>query len=464
MLFSSVTFLFYFLPVVLALYYLMPRTWGKNIILFAAGMVFYAWGAGLLIALLLLIGFITWLSGWLIVRSRLRKLMAVAGVAVLIAVLFYYKYLGFLIDSLIYLGVSELPRLKILLPAGVSFFIFQAVSYIVDVYRKNARHEKNPVYVILYISMFPQLLSGPLVRYHQLKDSLHARSFDPDLMSSGVRRFIIGLSKKVLLADPLGLLADQILHSEWSMAGPSVAWIGIIAFTLQLYFDFSGYTDMAVGTGRMLGFRLPENFNFPYISRSISEFWRRWHMSLSGWLNEYLFTPLSLSFRRMRKAGVFLALMITFTLCGIWHEPGWNFLIWGAMHGLFLGAEQWFLKSFIQKIKIFGIIYALLIVILSFVFVFTDHPAQAMDYFGLMFGMNGKGTLGPLNFVGPHHLTLLLLGVFFCIPWHETKVFRSERFRKAKEVLSVCAIVVLLLLSAMAVTTQTYNPFLYFKF
>jgi alginate O-acetyltransferase complex protein AlgI len=316
-LYSSVTFLLYFLPLLLLAYYLLPKTWSKNVLLFGASIVFYGWGAGKLVVLLLAVGSLAWLFSFFILKTRFKKLLLTLGILVFLAVLVYYKYLGFIVDNLIYAGVKGLPELKIALPTGVSFFIFQAISYCIDVYRKGSRFEKNPLYVILYISMFPQLMSGPLVRYHAMEPQLRARNFDSDLFVSGIRRFIIGLAKKVLLANPLGLLVAQIMGTEAQFIGPSVAWIGIFAFTLQLFFDFSGYTDMAIGVGRMLGFNLPENFDFPYISRSISEFWRRWHMSLSNWLSDYIFMPLSLSLRRWRKAGVFVALMVTFTICGI---------------------------------------------------------------------------------------------------------------------------------------------------
>jgi alginate O-acetyltransferase complex protein AlgI len=454
-LFSSVTFLFYFLPLLLVLYYIVPRTWAKNVVLFAASVGFYAWGAGKLVALLLAVGLLAWVFSYLISKSRRKKTLLIIAII---------TFLGVLIDGLIYVGAESLPELKILLPAGVSFFIFQAISYNIDVYRKPSRFEKNPAYVILYVCMFPQLLSGPLVRYHALEAQFRKRSFDFDLFVSGIRRFIIGLGKKVLLADPIGKLVDQIMDLDAYLISPSLAWIGIIAFTIQLYFDFSGYTDMAVGVGRMLGFKLPENFNFPYISKSISEFWRRWHMSLSNWLADYLFMPLSLSFRRLKKAGVFLALMITFTLCGIWHQPGWNFLIWGAIHGLFLGLEAIFLKKYLEKIKVVSILYTLLIIVTSFVFVRTDTVQEALMYLSLMFTPAGEMALGPASFVANQHIVLLALGVLFCLPIHQGSLFKRKRLAGFFKVSSVILLIFVFLLSAMAVTSQTFNPFLYFKF
>ena len=280
------------------------------------------------------------------------------------------------------------------MPAGLSFFIFQAISYNIDVYRRNSRFEKNPVYVILFICMFPQLISGPLVRYHQLQEQLKNRSFNFVRFTEGVRRFIMGLAKKVLIANPLSLLVGQIMGTDINLISPAVAWIGMIAFTLQIFFDFAGYTDMAIGVGKMLGFDLPENFNFPYISRSISEFWRRWHMTLSAWLRDYIFMPLSLGMRRWGKTGVFISLMITFTVCGMWHGATWNFMIWGVIQGLFLGIEQLFLGKYLERLKGGSIVYTLLIVMTGFVFVRTENLNCAFNYLSAMFT---SGSITPLG-------------------------------------------------------------------
>jgi len=448
----------------LAVYYILPSVKLKNAFLLLASMVFYAWGEGRLLILLLAIGISAWGFSYLIVRTRFKKLVIYVAVIAYIMVLVYYKYLGFIISNFIFAGLGGLSKLTFVMPIGVSFFSFQAISYVLDVYRKNENYERNPVYVMLYITMFPQLISGPLVRYSQMAQQLKSRSFDFERFTEGIRRFIIGLAKKVLIANPLGLLVAEIMKTEIHLVGPSVAWVGIIAFTLQLYFDFSGYTDMAIGVGKMIGFELPENFNYPYISRSITEFWRRWHMTLSGWLRDYVFMPLSLNMRRWRRAGVSLSLLITFTLCGIWHSPGWNFLIWGAVHGLFLGAEQLFLGKYLSKLKALSIFYTLLIVTTSFVFVCVKDTHQALSYLAVMLSPAGIKALGPEAFLGNQHIALIILGIVLCIPLPEITIFKKKNLLYAMQVVGLFFLMIIFLLSAMAITSETYNPFLYFKF
>lgn len=464
MVYSSVIFIFYFLPLLLAGYYLLPRTWAKNILLFLVSLLFYAWGAGSLAILLLAVGVSAWLFSFLIVRSKYKKLFLSLAVIVFVGVLVYYKYLGFILDNLIYSSISVSPVMKIVMPAGLSFFIFQAISYNIDVYRKNSRFEKNPVYVVLFICMFPQLISGPLVRYHQLQEQLKKRRFDFETFAEGVRRFIIGFAKKVLIANPLSLLVTQIMDTDIHLVSPAVAWTGIIAFTLQLFFDFAGYTDMAIGVGKMLGFKLPENFNFPYISRSISEFWRRWHMTLSAWLRDYIFMPLSLSLRRWRKSGVFISLMITFTICGMWHGATWNFVIWGAIQGLFLGLEQLFLDKYLSRLRKVSIVYTLLIVMTGFVFIRTANISDAWHYLAAMFTPGDVTPLGINAFLTNHYKLLLLLGVVFSIPIRLPKQLQATRFERIKKWTGAVLLVLIFLLSVMAVTTEAYNPFIYFRF
>ncbi len=464
MLYSSVTFLFYFFPLFLVAYYLVPRTWAKNLVLFAASLVFYIFGAGQLVVLLFAIGIIAWVFSWLIAKTQLKKTFIFLAVIVYIGILIYYKYLGFITENLIYAGVKGLPDIKSVMPAGVSFFIFQALSYNIDVYRKNSRFEKNPSYVILYICMFPQLMSGPLVRYHSIEPQLKSRTFDFNMFSDGIKRFIIGLAKKVLIANPIGLLVNQIMNTELHYLSPLTAWIGIIAFTLQLYFDFSGYTDMAIGVGKMLGFNLPENFNFPYISRSISEFWRRWHMTLSAWLRDYVFMPLSLSLRRWKNLGVFVSLLLTFTLCGIWHNPGWNFLIWGAIHGIFLGLEPLFFNKFLAKLKGWATIYTLFIITTSFVFIRTANIHQAFDYLRVMFTTADSTALSAAAFLSKQHIILIILAIFFSLPLKQFFVLKTKKMAHIFNAFSIVFLLAIFLLSAMAITSETYTPFLYFKF
>ena len=464
MVYSSVVFLFYFLPVVLGVYYLLPQIRLKNTFLLLASMVFYGWGEGKLLILLLTIGLSAWGFSYLIARTRFKKIFIYIAVIAYILVLIYYKYLGFIISHFIFAGFGGLSGLTFVMPIGVSFFIFQAISYVLDVYRKNSSFEKNPAYVLIYITMFPQLISGPLVKYSEIEPQLKLRTFDFDRFADGVRRFIIGMAKKALIANPLGLLVKEIMNSEIYLLGPMTLWVGIIAFTLQLYFDFSGYTDMAIGVGKMLGFNLPENFNYPYISRSISEFWRRWHMTLSGWLRDYVFMPLSLNLRRWRNMGVFISLMVTFTLCGIWHSSGWNFLIWGALHGFFMGIERLFLGKYLEKLKAVSIFYTLFIIMTSFVFVSAKDFPQALGYLSVMFSPAKDTALGLESFLGSQHVALIIIGIIFCVPLPQISFLKKKNFVNAMQLVEIVFLMILFLLSAMAITSETYNPFLYFKF
>lgn len=464
MVYSSVVFVFYFLPLLLAGYYLLPKIWAKNILLFIFSLLFYAWGAGSFVIMLIAVGVSAWIFSYFISKSQLKRLYLLMAVIVYVGILIYYKYLTFIIDNLIYSGISGLPVLKIVMPAGLSFFIFQAISYNIDVYRRNSRFEKNPVYVILFICMFPQLISGPLVRYHQMQEQLKQRSFNFERFTEGIRRFIIGLAKKVLIANQLSLLVTKIIDTNISLISPAVAWIGIIAFTLQLFFDFAGYTDMAIGVGKMLGFDLPENFNFPYISRSISEFWRRWHMTLSAWLRDYLFMPLSLNMKRWGKTGVFIALMITFTICGMWHGATWNFLIWGALQGVFLGLEQLSLGKYLARLKGFSIVYTLMIVMTGFVFVRTANINDAYHYLVAMFTPGDITPLGISAFLTNQYKVLIPLGILFSIPVKLPKQWQAVRFERAKQWIIAFLLILIFLLSVMSITTETYNPFIYFRF
>jgi alginate O-acetyltransferase complex protein AlgI len=464
MIFSSIPFLFFFLPLLLAAYYQLPKVWAKNILLFIVSMLFYAWGAGKLVILLLAVGCGAWLFSLLIAKTHFKKLFLVIAIVAYIAVLVYFKYLGFIIDNLIYAGIKGLPQTGMLSTIGVSFFIFQAIAYNIDVYRKKERFEKNPAYLLLYITMFPQLISGPLVRYNELEQQLRQRSFEFNRFAEGVRRFIIGLGKKVLIANPLSLLVNQVLGTDISLISPGVAWTGIIAFTLQLFFDFSGYTDMAIGAGKMLGFDLPENFNYPYISKSITEFWRRWHMTLSAWLKDYLFMPLSLGLRRWRNAGVFIALMVTFTICGIWHGPTWNFIIWGAVQGLFLALEQVFLLKYLNKLRAASIIYTMLVVMTGFVFVMTKDLTAAVHYLNSMFTCGNITPLGISSFMNAEYILLFILGILFCIPVPLPACLKSGKMAVAVDVIKKVLLLAVLLLSVIAMTTEAYNPFIYFRF
>ncbi len=464
MVYSSIVFIFYFLPVFLAGYYLLPKLWAKNILLFVFSLAFYFYGAGNLVVLLLTIGFLAWFFSFLIAKTNFKRGFLILAILVFLGILIYNKYLGFIIDNLLYTGLFNLPKIHILASLGVSFFTFQAISYNIDVYRKNKRFEKNPAYIMLYITMFPQLISGPLVQYQQLQTQLKNRTFNLTLFSEGVRRFMMGLGKKVLIANQLGYLVAQVVDNNMIVISPLVAWVTMVVFTVQIYFDFSGYTDMAIGVGKMLGFNLPENFNYPYISKSITEFWQRWHMSFAAWIREYIFTPLALQMRYWGKVGIVIALMITFTVCGMWHGPTWNFLLWGLVQGIFLSLEELFLLKFLKKLKGFSVIYTLFIILTCVVFFRTENVNHAFSYLSVMFSPAKAGALGLDAFFTVEHAVILFIGIFLCIPINLPARFTAGKTGTTLRIIGTVLLVIVFLLAVMRLVTETYNPFIYFKF
>ena len=386
------------------------------------------------------------------------------AITTFLGILIYYKYYGFIIDNLIYAGVKGVHQIKMASSIGLSFFTFQAISYNIDVYRKNKYFEKNPANVMLYLTMFPQLILGPLVRYHLIEQQLKSRKIEFVKFTEGIKRFIIGLAKKVLVANQIGYLIDRIMDTDLKMISPAVAWVGMLTFAIQLLFDFSGYTDMAIGVGKMLGFDLPENFNYPYISRSITEFWRRWHLTLSSWIKDYIFNPLAMSMRYWGRAGIFIALIITFLICGIWHGPKWNYALWGVAHGLFLGLEELFMLKYIKRLKFFGLFYTWFILIICGVLFRTIDLNQSAEYYSVMFNFTKTGGLGLNCFFMNEHTLILILGMVFCIPISIPKKFKTGRRGDIIQIVGVVLLVILFLLSIMRLVADTNNPFLYFKF
>jgi len=340
--FSSVTFVFYFLPLVLVAYLLLPA---RNIVLLFASLVFYAWGETYFIAVLMVSIGLNYLFGILIEKSYDEKRRTTAlflGLGADLGLLCLFKYLNFIADNLnVFLstgGYAPIEIHHIHLPLGISFFTFQAMSYLVDVYRRTVPAERNIFNLGLYIAMFPQLVAGPIVRFNQIADQLHKRSVTTDAFSLGVRRFVVGLGQKMLIANILAVPADAIFAVPSEGLTPAIAWLGVVAYTLQIYFDFAGYSNMAIGLGHMFGFTLPENFNYPYIAQSITEFWRRWHISLSRWFRDYLYIPLGGN--RKGSYRTYANLFVVFFLCGLWHGASWNFVVWGLFHGFFLVVER----------------------------------------------------------------------------------------------------------------------------
>ena len=462
MLFSSIPFAFYFLPAVLALYFAVPFRF-KNAVLLVFSLVFYAWGEPgylLLMAVSILLG---WLFGLLIGKYRgtaRARLFLVLSVAVSLGLLGWFKYADFAVNTLNALGLN-LPLPHVALPIGISFYTFQILSYTIDVYRGDALPQRSPVDFGAYVSMFPQLIAGPIVRYSDVARQLKHRTHSLEKASLGVRRLLIGLGKKVLIANQLGQLT--VLFRESRQPSVLYVWIYAAAFALQIYFDFSGYSDMAIGLGKIFGFDLLENFNYPFISRSISEFWRRWHMSLGGWFRDYLYIPLGGN--RVSRPRWALNLLVVWSLTGLWHGAAWNFVLWGLLFALLLALEKLWLGRLMEKLPGWLVrIPVLAVLLVSFVLFNADSLSQALSDTAGMFGLGGlpltsADTLYHLRSYGP----LLLLAMVGATPLPRNAVRRLEGSRVLPwlEPVALCA---LLLAVTAFLVSGSFNPFLYFRF
>ena len=462
MLFSSIPFAFYFLPAVLALYFAVPFRF-KNAVLLVFSLVFYAWGEPgylLLMAVSILLG---WLFGLLIGKYRgtaRARLFLVLSVAVSLGLLGWFKYADFAVNTLNALGLN-LPLPHVALPIGISFYTFQILSYTIDVYRGDALPQRSPVDFGAYVSMFPQLIAGPIVRYSDVARQLKHRTHSLEKASLGVRRLLIGLGKKVLIANQLGQLT--VLFRESRQPSVLYVWIYAAAFALQIYFDFSGYSDMAIGLGKIFGFDLLENFNYPFISRSISEFWRRWHMSLGGWFRDYLYIPLGGN--RVSRPRWALNLLVVWSLTGLWHGAAWNFVLWGLLFALLLALEKLWLGRLMEQLPGWLVrIPVLAVLLVSFVLFNADSLSQALSDTAGMFGLGGlpltsADTLYHLRSYGP----LLLLAMVGATPLPRNAVRRLEGSRVLPwlEPVALCA---LLLAVTAFLVSGSFNPFLYFRF
>ena len=462
MLFSSIPFAFYFLPAVLALYFAVPFLF-KNAVLLVFSLVFYAWGEPgylLLMAVSILLG---WLFGLLIGKYRgtaRARLFLVLSVAVSLGLLGWFKYADFAVNTLNALGLN-LPLPHVALPIGISFYTFQILSYTIDVYRGDALPQRSPVDFGAYVSMFPQLIAGPIVRYSDVARQLKHRTHSLEKASLGVRRLLIGLGKKVLIANQLGQLT--VLFRESRQPSVLYVWIYAAAFALQIYFDFSGYSDMAIGLGKIFGFDLLENFNYPFISRSVSEFWRRWHMSLGGWFRDYLYIPLGGN--RVSRPRWALNLLVVWSLTGLWHGAAWNFVLWGLLFALLLALEKLWLGRLMEKLPGWLVrIPVLAVLLVSFVLFNADSLSQALSDTAGMFGLGGlpltsADTLYHLRSYGP----LLLLAMVGATPLPRNAVRRLEGSRVLPwlEPVALCA---LLLAVTAFLVGGSFNPFLYFRF
>lgn len=468
MVFSSLVFLFVFLPTIIFLYYISKDKY-KNYLLLVASLFFYAWGEPTYIVIMLISIVFNFIFGKKVDKNNEYKKRKVwLGIAIIfnIGMLGVFKYTGFFIDNINKAFESSIINPGIALPLGISFFTFQAMSYVIDVYRGDAKVQKNLLHLALYISLFPQLVAGPIVRYQTVADQIEQRNHTLDKFTDGINRFIIGLAKKVLLSNSLGMLADTVFSTEISKLTIASAWLGITAYSLQIFFDFSGYSDMAIGLGKMFGFDFLENFNYPYISKSASEFWRRWHISLGSWFRDYVYIPLGGS--KKGNTRTYMNLFIVWFLTGFWHGASWTFIAWGLYFGILIGLEKAFLDKILNKIWLpLRHIYLVLIVMIGWVFFRADNFSYAFDYIGILFGANGNPlynnfTIMYLNDYG----YVIILSIIFSIPIVPMLKSRLHKIKDTHMYYITKSAIFMVMFGSIIIklVNSTYNPFLYFRF
>ena len=462
MLFSGIPFLYYFLPAVLILYFAVPRKL-KNSVLLVFSLLFYAWGEPKYIILMLISIASGYILGLLIEKFHdkfLSKLFLALSVIISIGFLAYFKYADFFISNFNSITGISLPLLKIALPIGISFYTFQILSYTIDVYRKDVPAQKNPITLATYIALFPQLIAGPIVRYSDVCDQLDNRTHSLSMTASGVSRFICGLSKKVLIANALGELCDIFRASNEKTV--LFYWIYAISFCLHIYFDFSGYSDMAIGLGSIFGFNFIENFNYPYISKSIREFWRRWHISLGSWFRDYVYIPMGGN--RVSKLRWFFNIFTVWLLTGFWHGAAWNFIVWGLYFAVFLIFEKLFLSKLLKKAKWFTHVYVLFFVMISFVIFNATNLTEAMQYIGGLFGANTPAFISEETiYYFKSYAVILILAIIGATPLPK-KIFDKVKDTKVISAIHPIVLTVLLIMITAYLVDGSFNPFLYFRF
>lgn len=461
MVFSTPIFLFLFLPAVLVLNYIIPKKYiaAKNVVLLIASLFFYAWGEPKNVLLMLLSIAVNYVCGLLLGRfdsdEKKRKVVLCVSVVFNLGLLFFFKYFNFVTGGLF-------PVIK--LPIGISFFTFQIMSYTIDVYRRSVEPQKNLVKLALYISLFPQLIAGPIVRYIDVEKQLTYRECTAEKTARGMIRFSMGLAKKVIVSNTVAAICDGIFGSTNTVPA-FTAWVGVICYALQIYFDFSGYSDMAIGMGHMLGFDFLENFNYPYVSCSVQEFWRRWHISLSSWFRDYLYIPLGGN--RRGKVRTYINLIIVFACTGLWHGASFSFIVWGLWHGLFLVIERLGFKKVLDKLpKFIGWIYTMLVVLVGWVFFRADTLSAAMKYLGEMFSFSGGVANGMAQFDNLSFI-ITVIALVLCTPVYQLvkgKLEKTEVGKKAAFVIGAVLATGLFILSVIFLTGSGYNPFIYFRF
>ena len=458
MVFSSLLFLFKFLPVTLAFYYIAPKKL-RNLVLLASSLIFYSWGEPKYFPLMISCIIVNYVTALLIERFRGKKpverLMIWLAVAFDLGALIFFKYSDFFISNINAVFGTAIPLLELTLPLGISFYTFQTMAYTIDVYRGKVKAERNIINLATFVVLFPQLIAGPIVLYEDVAEALRARRITRDRLMEGVRLFVFGLGKKVLIANNVGALWTEVRDIGFANISTPLAWLGIIAFSLQIYFDFSGYSLMAIGLGKLLGFDFPANFNFPYISKSFTEFWRRWHITLGAWFREYLYIPLGGN--RRGYARMLLNTLIVWAATGFWHGANWNFILWGLLFAVLISIEKKWLMKYIDKAKVWPHIYVVFILILSWaLFDITDMPSLGV-FFGRLFSFTGG--VDWIYYLRNYAVSIMI-AVLFCLPLVQKAYDRLRRSWIADAVI----LGAITFFSVAYLVDSTYNPFLYFRF
>ena len=454
MVFSSILFIFFFLPVFLLLYFIAPKKI-RNTILLIFSLIFYAWGEPIYIILMILSTIINYILALLMNKNK-KKIYLILCIIINVLLLGIFKYLGFFIDNINDILNLNITNPNLTLPIGISFFTFQAMSYTIDVYKKEVPVQYNFFDLLTYISMFPQLIAGPIVRYETIAEELKERRVSREGFVNGFVRFLNGLFKKVLIANGIGMLWTTISSMPHSNISTLTSWLGIIAFAIQIFFDFSGYSDMAIGMGKMLGFNYLENFNYPYIATSITDFWRRWHISLSTWFRDYIYIPLGGN--RCSKFKNIRNILIVWLLTGFWHGASWNFIIWGLYYAIILLIEKYLLKNILASCpKIIKHIYALLLILIGWTIFAIEDISSLGEYLKIMFSIKSYSFIDTyfLYFIGNYGL-LLIISIIFSIPLNINK--------KIPKTIKLIIYIILFIITTSYIVSDTYNPFLYFRF
>lgn len=468
MVFSSAVFLFAFLPVVFILHTVIRNTTARNVLLIAASLIFYAWGEPVYVVLLLASILINYLLGRFVWG---RKPVLVAAVIVNLAFLIVFKYAGFIVQSINAIPFISLKEPKISMPIGISFYTFQAMSYVIDTYRDERKRPGSFLDVMLYVCLFPQLVAGPIVKYNSVREQLQDRQVSAEGVASGIQRFIVGLSKKMLIANVMAVAVDRMFALDMAQLDMASAWVGAVCYMLQIYFDFSGYSDMAVGMGKMFGFTFPENFDYPYTACSIRQFWKKWHISLTSWFREYLYFPLGGN--RKGRARTLFNRFFVFLCTGIWHGADWTFVVWGIYHGVLTMLETVLVKDKKDKnagkaadsarsvIRVLGHIYTLLAVMIGFVIFRADSMRQAVHFIASMFsfGATAVGTMTAVSVMSPLFIITLIIAAVACTP-----VLRMLPKNAVTRLLGMVLTIILYMLCIMEIAAGSYNPFIYFRF